>query len=173
LRVGTSFDGKARASPAAPKMQRSAIMRIENILVPIDFGQSSQRALDLAVDLAKKFDAKLTLMHGFEIPAYAYMGLGATIVDYFVPIEAGARKCLEDSLREVRAKLPNSEALFKQGAPWQQIVLASQEIDADLIVMGTHGRQGLGHALIGSVAEKVVRLSPVPVLTVREQRPRE
>jgi nucleotide-binding universal stress UspA family protein len=154
-------------------MQRSPIMRIANILVPTDFGQSSQRALDLAIDLAKKFDAKLTLVHGFEIPVYAYVGLGTTIVDYLVPIEDAARRCLEDSLRELRAKLPTAEALFKQGAAWQQILNASQEIDADLIVMGTHGRQGLGHALIGSVAEKVVRLSPVPVLTVREQRPTE
>jgi nucleotide-binding universal stress UspA family protein len=58
---------------------------------------------------------------------------------------------------------------FKRGAAWRQILLASEETGADLVVMGTHGRQGLSHALIGSVAEKVVRLSPVPVLTVRER----
>jgi nucleotide-binding universal stress UspA family protein len=145
-------------------------MRIASILVPTDFGESSRQALDLAVDLAKKFDAKLTLVHGFEVPVYAYSGLGTTNVDYFVPIEESARTCLEGALRELKARCPESVALFKQGAPWRQILLASEEIGADLVVMGTHGRQGLIHAFIGSVAEKVVRLSPVPVLTVREQR---
>jgi nucleotide-binding universal stress UspA family protein len=145
-------------------------MRIASILVPTDFGESSRQARDLAVDLAKKFDAKLTLVHGFEVPVYAYSGLGTTTVDYFVPIEESARTCLEDALRELRARCPDSVALFKRGAPWQQILLASEEIGADLVVMGTHGRQGLSRALIGSVAERVVRLSPVPVLTVREQR---
>lgn len=148
-----------------------AIMKIQNILVPTDFGDSSRGALEFAVDLAKRFDAKLTLMHGFEVPSYAYVGLGATIVDYLPPIEDAACKCLEAALRDLKAKSPSAAALFRRGAPWQQILLASDEIGADLIVMGTHGRQGLSRALIGSVAEKVVRLSRVPVLTVREPSP--
>jgi nucleotide-binding universal stress UspA family protein len=145
-------------------------MRIASILVPTDFGESSQRALDHAVELARKFDAKLTLLHSFEVPAYAYVGLGTTTVDYLVLMEESARKGLEDALRDLKAKLPSSVALFKKGAPWQQTLLACEETRADLIVMGTHGRQGLSHALIGSVTEKVVRLSPIPVLTVREPR---
>jgi nucleotide-binding universal stress UspA family protein len=145
-------------------------MTIANILVPLDFGESSKRALDLAVEFAKKFDATLTLMHGFEVPIYAYSGLGTTTVDYFVPIEEAARKCLEDALRDLNGRLQGSVALFKRGVPWEQILLASEETRADLVVMGTHGRQGLSRALIGSIAEKVVRLSPVPVLTVREPR---
>ncbi len=146
-------------------------MKIANILVPVDFGDSSRRAVELAVDLAKRFDAKLTLMHGFEVPALAYAGLGMTTVDYLVPIEDAARQCLEGELRSLKEKLPSAVGLFKRGAPWQQILLASDEVGADLIVMGTHGRQGLSHALIGSVAERVVRLSTVPVLTVREPKP--
>jgi nucleotide-binding universal stress UspA family protein len=146
-------------------------MTIANILVPLDFGESSKRALDLAVEFAKKFDATLTLMHGFEVPIYAYSGLGTTTVDYFVPIEEAARKCLEDALRNLNTRLQGSVALFKRGVPWEQILLASEETQADLVVMGTHGRQGLSRALIGSIAEKIVRLSPVPVLTVRESGP--
>lgn len=148
-------------------MQPAALMKIANILVPVDFGDSSRHALDLAVDLAKKFDARLTLVHGFEVPAYAYAGLGTMTVDYLAPIEDAARQCLEGELRKLKERLPSAVGLFKRGAPWQQILLASEEVSADLIVMGTHGRQGLSHALIGSVAEKVVRLSMVPVLTVR------
>ena len=147
------------------------VMKISNILVPTDFGESSQRALDHAVELAKKFDAKLTLLHSFEVPGYAYVGLGTTTVDYFALMEESARKCLEDALRDLKAKLPSSVAVFRKGFAWQQTLLACEEAGSDLIVMGTHGRQGLSHALIGSVAEKVVRLSPVPVLTVREPRP--
>jgi nucleotide-binding universal stress UspA family protein len=146
-------------------------MKIANILVPTDLGESSQRALDLAVDLAKKFDAKITLVYGFEVPAYAYAGVGTTTVDYLVPIEEGARKALEQGIRDLQAKLPSSVALFKKGAPWQQIMLACEETGADMIVMGTHGRKGLSHALLGSVAEKIVRLATVPVLTVRDSTP--
>lgn len=143
-------------------------MKIANILVPTDFGESSQQALALAVCLAKKFDSKVTLLHSFEVPSYVYAGLGATTADYLVPIEDAARKALEDALRDLKVELPSSVALLKQGAPWQQILDASEETGADLVVMGTHGRKGLGRALIGSVAEKVVRLSSVPVLTMRE-----
>jgi nucleotide-binding universal stress UspA family protein len=110
------------------------------------------------------------LVHGFEVPGYAYAGLGTTTVDFLVPMEDAAHECLEDALVVLKTKLPGSVALFKTGGPWQQILLASEETGADLVVMGTHGRQGLSHALIGSVAERVVRLSPVPVLTVREPR---
>jgi nucleotide-binding universal stress UspA family protein len=76
---------------------------------------------------------------------------------------------LESALRDLKAKWPGSTALFKRGVAWRQILLAIEETAADLVVMGTHGRQGLSRALIGSIAEKVVRLSPVPVLTVRER----
>lgn len=142
-------------------------MRIANILVPTDFGESSEQAVRLAVQVAARFNATLTLLHSFEVPAYVYAGLGATTADYLVPIEDAARRSLEDALRAVQAESPSAQALLKQGAAWQGILDATKEIGADLVVMGTHGRQGISRALIGSVAEKVVRLSSVPVLTVR------
>jgi nucleotide-binding universal stress UspA family protein len=143
-------------------------MKIENILVPSDFGASSHRALSLAIDLAKKFGARITLVHGFEVPSYAYSGLGMAIVDYLSPIEDGARQALQSELRELEGLLPGSVALFRKGVPYREILAAIEETKADLVVMGTHGRQGLRHALIGSVAERIVRLSSIPVLTVRE-----
>jgi nucleotide-binding universal stress UspA family protein len=93
------------------------------------------------------------------------------VVDVSRATRTGAPRIQRDALRDLKAKLPSSVAVFRKGFAWQQTLLACEEAGSDLIVMGTHGRQGLSHALIGSVAEKVVRLSPVPVLTVREPRP--
>ena len=147
-------------------------MRLENILVPTDLGESAGRATEFAVELARKFEARLTLMHGFETPAYAYTGLGMSIVDYLTPIEDAARQQFEEALRDLKGKWQKSSGLFATGTPWQEILRACKEANADIIVMGTHGRQGLRHALLGSVAEKVLRLSPVPVLVVRGQETR-
>jgi nucleotide-binding universal stress UspA family protein len=144
-------------------------MRIKSILLPIDFGESSARATEVAVELAAKFEAELTLMHGLEIPAYAYDTLGVSFVDYITPVEEAARQRLEAALRDVKTKCPRSSSLFVSGTPWQDILRAGKEVNADLIVMGTHGRQGLSHALLGSVAEKVLRTSTVPVLVVRAE----
>ncbi len=79
-----------------------------------------------------------------------------------------AKKELEASmtLAKTKANYSNIEPLLASGPPWEQILQVAKERGADLIVMGTHGRRGLSHALLGSVAEKVVRISPIPVLTV-------
>jgi nucleotide-binding universal stress UspA family protein len=142
-------------------------MRFANILVPTDFGESARQAADLAVGMATTFESKLTLVHGFEVPAYAYSGLNMSTVDYLNPIEDAARKQLEEELARVSEQWPRSSALFLKGAPWQGILQACEEVHPDLIVMGTHGRKGLSHILLGSVAERVVRLAPVPVLIAR------
>jgi nucleotide-binding universal stress UspA family protein len=68
----------------------------------------------------------------------------------------------------VQQKLPQAKAILRSGVPWREILSAVEDVAADLVVMGTHGRRGVSHALLGSVAEKIVRLSPVPVLTVRD-----
>jgi len=142
-------------------------MRFASILIPTDFGEPARQATDVAVSLAKTFESKLILVHGFEMPAYAYMGLDITVVDYMTPIEDAARKQLDDELAKLTRRWPRASALFMKGPPWQQILRACEEVHPDLIVMGTHGRKGLSHVLLGSVAEKVVRLAPVPVLIAR------
>jgi nucleotide-binding universal stress UspA family protein len=138
-------------------------MRLKHILVPTDFGESSERAERLAADLATKFDAKVTLLHvwSVQMPSYAE-GLTWPIDS----IEAAARDALalaHDRLKEVHA---NTDSVLAAGVVWDQILETSRERDVDMIVMGTHGRRGIPRAFLGSVAEKVVRLSPVPVLTV-------
>jgi nucleotide-binding universal stress UspA family protein len=143
----------------------------KHILIPTDFGEASQAALDLARSLAVKFDAKLTLAHAYTIPVTGYDGLGLTWpVD---ELQRAAKTALDDAFAKARELYPKTESVLLCGEPWQQILDVAKERGADLIVMGTHGRRGLSRVFLGSVAEKVVRLSPIPVLTVSGKSDRE
>jgi nucleotide-binding universal stress UspA family protein len=93
-------------------------------------------------------------------------------VDIETPAREAATEELQKALAAARTQLPTAVAVLKQaGAVWEQILATAREVGADLIVLGTHGRTGVSHALIGSVAERVVRHSPVPVLTVCRPKP--
>jgi nucleotide-binding universal stress UspA family protein len=137
-----------------------------HILVATDFTESAQRALDLAVEVARKFEAELTLVHCWEAPSYAYGGGLYVPVDLVTPIELGASRALEEALIELKKRVPEARSVLRSGTAWEEILVAAEQIHADLIIVGTHGRRGLNRALLGSVAEKVVRMAKVPVLTV-------
>lgn len=139
--------------------------QFHHILVPVDFSESSLKALNLAVQMAETYSSALTLLHVWEVPVYPY-GLPIA-VDYLTPIEEAAKAKLAELVAETKPRLPGVRSLLGKGVAWQEIITAAKELSVDLVVMGTHGRRGLDHLLLGSVAEKVVRLSPVPVLTVR------
>jgi len=142
---------------------------LKHILVATDFEESSERATQHAVDLAKKLGAELTLIHVYEVPEYVYFNgsLPATAA-WIEPIRAAAEKQLEEALKKVRSRLPGATSLLRQGRPAEEIVRAATDTRPDLVVLGTHGRRGLSHALLGSVAERVVRTASAPVLTVRQ-----
>ncbi|HEX7668597.1 MAG TPA: universal stress protein [Polyangiaceae bacterium] len=140
--------------------------RFQHLLVPTDFGEPAGRALTIAVDLATKWGSALTLLHTYEIPGYAYPGAMSVAVDLLTPVRDAAQARLDKELAELRRRLPRADAVLCVGAPGHEIERVIRETRVDLVVMGTHGRHGLDRVLIGSVAEKVVRLSPVPVLTV-------
>lgn len=135
------------------------------ILVPTDFDQPSERALEVAIEMARQLDASVTLVHVYRLPSYSYYA-GAWPTE----LAASLRKATRDRLDQVMAKaqqaLPNVRSVLCEGEAWQAI-LAEPKLGADLLLVGTHGRRGLNHALLGSVAEKLVRMSPVPVLTLR------
>jgi nucleotide-binding universal stress UspA family protein len=140
------------------------------ILVPIDFSPHSDAALDRAVDFAKAFGAKIHLLHSYAVPVQGVMPY-----DFAVPdgVWDGIRKVAEDKLEEFRQNVA-SEGLEASSEvspvmPSEAILAVSREIGADLIVMGTHGHTGLKHALLGSVAERTIRLAPCSVLTVKEE----
>jgi universal stress protein A len=140
----------------------------KRILVPTDFSSTSDAALDYAKALARRFGSTLTLLHVVELPA-SY-NPEAAVVD----LEALRQMAHRDAQRSLRVQLlPKERDAFDatftvlDGAPVSQIVRYAAEYDIDLIVMGTHGRTGLVHVLLGSVAERTVRTAPCPVLTVR------
>jgi nucleotide-binding universal stress UspA family protein len=136
---------------------------IKHILVPVDFSPASDRALDKAVQLAQAFDARITLLHIWSLPAVGYAeGLAWPIDD----LQQAAREALGDVYAKTVKLHPNTDSVLLEGNEWKQILETVKNRGCDLVVMGTHGRRGLPRLLLGSVAEKVVRLSTVPVLTV-------
>lgn len=134
-------------------------------LVPIDFGEPSRHALALAIELAVKFDAAITLFHVYSLPTAPYVeGLAWPMLDF----EAAARAALDEQVEKARAQYPKIDGALAFGDTAHEIVEHVKQNKIDLLVMGTHGRRGVRRFLLGSVAEKVVRKSPCPVLTVRE-----
>jgi nucleotide-binding universal stress UspA family protein len=138
-----------------------------HLLVATDLSDASRRAMDLAIDLSRALGADLTVVHTCEVPVYTYTPeMAMAPVDLLSPVVDAARVKMGQEMRQVRATCPGAKSLLEVGAPAEKILATAAASGADLIVVGTHGRRGVAHALLGSVAEKVVRLSPVPVLTV-------
>ncbi len=139
----------------------------KHVLIATDFSETSEQALRVALDLARESGAELTVVHTAEIPSSIYAGQTFVVADLMQPIVDVAQEKLDAFMASVRDRHPRAEGVLRVGAAWEQILAAAAEAHADLIVIGTHGRRGIAHAVLGSVAEKVVRLSTVPVLTVR------
>lgn len=137
---------------------------IKHILVPTDFSEPSERAVATAVELARTFEARLTLLHVWSIPNTGYAEALTWPID---EMEKAARKALDELQARTRKAHAGTDSVLMVGVEWEQIIEVVKARNADLIVMGTHGRRGLSRLLLGSVAEKVVRISPVPVLTIR------
>ncbi len=136
---------------------------IRQILVPTDFGRAAERAAALAIEMAKPLGARVTLMHAYFLPVYTY---GVVPTGEMTKMEEAARRSLEATARRLERRGTKVDTLLRHVSEPESILDVAAEIHADLIVMGTHGRRGLPHAVLGSVAERTVRLSPIPVLTV-------
>jgi len=139
------------------------MLAIKHILVPTDFSEPSARALAAAVELARAFDARLTLLHVWSVPNAGYAEALAWPIE---AMEAAARRALDDALASTSKSYAKTDATLREGIEWKQVLAVVDELGIDLVVMGTHGRRGLPRLVLGSVAEKVVRLCPAPVLTV-------
>lgn len=135
-----------------------------HILVPHDFSDTAEHALAFAIALAEKLGAHVTLMHAYEIPAYPDSAL--MTAEFIANIRRAAQGAIENLASLARRPGVEVQALLREGRPWSEVNATAKETHADLIVMETHGRHGLARALLGSVAEKVVRTAPCPVLTV-------
>lgn len=139
----------------------------KTLLVPHDFGAGSDHALAYAVDLAKALGAELTVMHAFEIPMVGFPdGTLVATPELASRVLEGANVGLKKAAELHAGAGVAIHTLVKQGPAWQTIVETATELGVGMIVMGTHGRHGLPRALLGSVAEKVVRTAHCPVLTI-------
>ncbi len=142
---------------------------IKRILFATDFSESSDFSIKHALLFAKKFNARLYILHvvnepvdlsGFYVPHISFEKLEEEIAE-------GARKMMESFCVKHMKGFDDYETMVVSGIPFNTILDRADEVKADLIILGTHGRTGLDHVLFGSTAEKVVRKSKVPVLTVR------
>jgi nucleotide-binding universal stress UspA family protein len=141
----------------------------QHLLVPIDFGDAMQTAIDLALALAKGGEAQITLMHAFDLTGFLAATSAAPPID-IEPILSHLKQELARVVESARARHAQVDSVFCTGNTTDAILEIARSRACDVIVIGTHGRRGLAHALLGSVAEKIVRLAPVPVLTVRPAR---
>lgn len=139
----------------------------KTIMVPTDFGDASEAAIEYALDLAKALGGEVVLMHSFEIPAVGFPdGALVATAEMTNRVLEGAQIGLERQVSSYEGRGVPLRTVIKQGDAWRTVIATAEELGADLIVMGTHGRKGLPRALLGSVAEKVVRTAHVPVLTI-------
>jgi nucleotide-binding universal stress UspA family protein len=146
------------------------MLEFRTILFATDFSESSDHAFRYALSMAKKYNARLVVIHvinepvdlrGFYVPHISFDKLEEEI-------EEGAQKMMEKFCRTHIRDYDNYESFIMPGIPYEEIIKKGLENAADLIIMATHGRTGLDHVLFGSTAEKVVRKSPIPVMTIRK-----
>lgn len=147
-------------------------MTIQHLLVATDFSADADQALDYAIALAIPLQARVTLLHAISA---VFWGTGdvamAPPTEYFDALETEAQQQIEQACTRVREAGLEGETIVVYGVPFECIITAARHHNIDLIVMGTHGRTGLRHVLLGSVAERVVRLAPCPVLVTRRTTP--
>lgn len=146
------------------------MVRFRTLLVPVDFSRHSGRALGVAIELAREFGAEIHLLHAYELPVGPALAYGIPLPqDLDEEMRDAAARRLEKALHRVEEAGLRGETHLVQSTPAEAIAQLARELPADLIVMGTRGLAGLKHVLLGSVAERVLRLAPCPVLTVKEE----
>lgn len=142
----------------------------KKILCPVDFSEFTENIVSYAVEIAKRFDAEIHLLH--VIPNLNYFTPYESFMtpENLIAIEKNIEREVEKDFEKITKKIdiPFKKAI-KTGVAFVEIINYIKEESISLVVMGTHGRSGLEHILIGSVAEKVVRKSPCPVLTIRPE----
>jgi nucleotide-binding universal stress UspA family protein len=147
-------------------------MQFRHILAPTDFSEYSKKAVASALELAKKFGAKLSILHVVELPPYPVEGyvppsLTATFIE---DLEHEASRELAQVVPEAEAAGVEVARLVGVGTPYRKISDMAEAEQVELIVMATAGRTGFSHLIMGSIAERVVRTASCPVLTIRPRQ---
>jgi nucleotide-binding universal stress UspA family protein len=165
----TGDEVQAAQVPIRPQRAAPSVQAIRHILCPVDFSRTSDAVLEQAGMLAQRFGADLTVLH------VVYDPLDVSYLHIPHPPQEQLREgMIREAERELQARvrrrlrdLPRAKTAVVVGSPFREIVRYAQERQVDLIVMGTQGLSGLGHLIIGSTAERVVRTAPCPVLSIR------
>ncbi|MCU0343910.1 MAG: universal stress protein [Ignavibacterium sp.] len=143
------------------------MFKIKNILLPTDFSNTSLTAAEYAVELAEEYKARLHVLNVLEKtpPILAIRSLDLSREKIIESIDADAQAHLSDCIKKIK-KIKDVEIVpaIRKGIDYEEIIQYSKEKKIDIIVIATHGRTGLIHTLLGSVAEKVIRYSKIPVL---------
>lgn len=150
-------------------------MKVKRILAPVDFSEVSQQSLDAAASLASQLGASVVILHAVEPVYFAGTMFGPEInVPHLVEEQRRAAKsAMETMLARMKKKEVPAIGLVETGIPQDVVLKVAADKKCDMIVMGTHGRSGVTHLLLGSVAEKIVRSATCPVLTVRAKEPKK
>jgi len=161
---------RAKKAPAPP-LRPAPSLDIQSILVPIDFSAHSKNALKFAIPLAEKFGASLHLVYVVEPTIYpADLGFGQVVLPGVEDElrEKGAEELQALIQREIGERVKASCAV-RTGNPHQEILHEAEEKGVDMIIVATHGHSGVEHMLFGSTADRIVKRSRVPVLTIRPE----
>ncbi|GBD88380.1 putative universal stress protein [bacterium BMS3Abin03] len=145
------------------------MFKIKNILLPTDFSSRSKAAVEYAIELADQYKAKLHVLHVLEKtpPVLAIRSFDLSEEKILESINQEAQKSLDKTVEEIKNKAAvQIVPVIKKGIDFEEIVNYSEKEEIDIIVIATHGRTGLMHTLIGSVAEKVIRHAKCPVLVI-------
>lgn len=138
-----------------------------SIVCAIDFSEPSNAALTHAIGLAKRLGAKVVAVHAWQLPVYAVPdGVAVFGPEVVAEITEGLQKQLAKTLEAHRADGVTLEGKLVAGAPVEAVLEVSKDLGAEYVVIGTHGRTGVARMVLGSVAERMVRLSRVPVVVV-------
>jgi nucleotide-binding universal stress UspA family protein len=166
--IHTKREGFDGAKVLSVESLGGIMIAIKKLLVPTDFSEYSQFALKYAAAFAEGFTAKVYVMHVHEpYPQGAVFEGMVYDSELVAKAEAKARGDLDAVVAQLTARQIQAEPVFATGRPYIQIVRQAEKLEVDLIVLATHGRRGVSHLVFGSNAEKIVRLSPCPVLTVK------
>jgi nucleotide-binding universal stress UspA family protein len=140
---------------------------IQRIVVATDFSPIADHALDRAVSLAAQLGASVTLVHAYELPMLSLPdGVVVATAEMMAKIVDAAQKHLTETTERLERRGVAIKSILRSGVPWEEINDVAAVENADLIVVGTHGRRGLSRALMGSVAERLIRTATLPVLVV-------
>jgi len=169
--VVVELKARERELPPAPRVTDLGplpMFRLRRILVPVDFSDCSRKALQYALPFAKEFEASVILLHVVApfLPPVEMSTADVTNIE--LRMRESGQRGLEALRASVSRQVP-AETALRVGRPDTEIVRAARELDADVIVLSTHGRTGLAHMFMGSTAEQVVRRAGCPVFIVRQR----